>query len=382
MKISQKKYTTPKLCTCNGDLSKPWFVYFRYQDGDEKKLFRYKMGLNYFETKKERVQEGNAIIRALSVKLEDGWNPITDCREEGDEDKNIIDTLLEILMLKKAYITERSYKTYADELKLFTKWLKSKKYDHLYTQNITAYHLRQYLDYLLADKQYCGKTYNGHLTMLRTFFNSMVERGYMKVSPVNGIKSVRQDTGKNTTYSTSDERKIDEYMKKHNWNFYLATRFVRYCFLRRSELALVQVKHINWENKTLIIPSKSAKSRVQDSVTIPGTLEKLIELSGLLQMDPEFYIFGYGPRRVFNPGPVRMNRVDNFTDMQRDYNRIVGVGQGCTFYSWKHTGAVELYNLTKDPYVVMRQCRHSDIKMTMIYLRSLGCGVNEHVRAW
>ena len=36
----------------------------------------------------------------------------------------------------------------------------------------------------------------------------------------------------------------------------------------------------------------------------------------------------------------------------------------------------------KNAYIVMRQCRHSDIKMTMIYLRSLGCGVNEQVREW
>ena len=46
------------------------------------------------------------------------------------------------------------------------------------------------------------------------------------------------------------------------------------------------------------------------------------------------------------------------------------------------TGVVDLYNHTKDAYIVMRQCRHSDIKMTMIYLRSLGCGVNEQVRDW
>lgn len=216
MKINQRKFTTPKLCTCGGDLSKPWFVYFRYKDGGERKLFRYKMGLNYIETKKDRILEGNAIIQALSVKLEDGWNPITDTNGEETDEKTVIDAFNLILTLKEAYITPRSYKTYKDQLNLFTKWLKIKKYDHLFTQNITSFHARQYLDYLLAEKKYCGKTYNGHLTILRTFFSSMVERGYMKVSPVHGFKSVRQDTGKNTTYSQSDERKIEEYMTMDN----------------------------------------------------------------------------------------------------------------------------------------------------------------------
>jgi|GEM_PF-4339814 hypothetical protein len=39
-----------------------------------KKQFRYKMGINYLRTKKERVLEANAIIEALLIKLQDGWN--------------------------------------------------------------------------------------------------------------------------------------------------------------------------------------------------------------------------------------------------------------------------------------------------------------------
>ena len=117
---------------------------------------------------------------------------------------------------------------------------------------------------------------------------------------------------------------------------------------------------------------------MQDSVTIPGTLERMIEKAGFLELDPETYLFG----KHFEPSLEWLNRVDDFSDMQRDINSRLGIGKGRTFYSWKHTGVVELYNLTKDPYTVMRQCRHTDIKMTMIYLRSLGCGVNEQVREW
>jgi len=88
------------------------------------------------------------------------------------------------------------------------------------------------------------------------------------------------------TYSEADEAKFEK-IRDTDPDFYLATRFVRYCFLRRTELAKLQVKHINWENKTIIIPSKNAKSRVQDSVTIPKTLERMIRQSGVLELDPE-----------------------------------------------------------------------------------------------
>ncbi len=378
MKTS-KVYTTPKLCSRGGDIAKSWYVYFYYTDHQgTKKQFRYKLGLNSLKTKRERELEAAGIISALLTKLEDGWNPSTNVNEEQSPDITVSDAFDKILDLKKAYITARSYKTYYDQTNLFKKWLKAKRYDHLFTQNFTSFHLRQYFDYLLSEKKYCGKTYNGHLTALRTFFSCCVERGFMKASPVIGFKCVRQETGKNTVYSYEEERKLEALMKRDNYSFFLATRFVRYCFLRRSELSRVQVKHINWDNKTLIIPSENSKSRMQDSVTIPKSLEKMIIFSGILNNDPDAYVFGKG----FTPSLTKLNRVDDFSDAQRAYNKECGVKPECTFYSWKHTGAVELYNLTKDPYVVMRQCRHSDIKMTMIYLRSLGCGVNEHVRAW
>jgi integrase len=129
------------------------------------------------------------------------------------------------------------------------------------------------------------------------------------------------------------------------------------------------------------VPSKSSKNRKQDSITIPASFEKLIETSGILKLDPEMYIFGY-PGKLFQPSLIKVKRLDDFSDRQREVNTLLGINPDCSFYSWKHTGACELYNLTTDPYVVMRQCRHSDIVITMRYLRSLGMGVNEQVRAW
>lgn len=372
-----ENFTIPKLCTRGGDLAKQWYVYFYYVDLDGKKRqFRFSDGINQLKTKGERISEGNALIRALLDHLEGGWNPVSNEVEER-EDKTIIEAINEIFEIKKAYLTEASIRTYKNQTNLFKKWIEGRGFSNLYTQNFTSFHARKYCDWLLKDKQYCGKTYNGHLTMLRTFFTEMVDRGYMKESPVSGFKSVRQDMGKNIVY-TQQEEKAFESIRKKDSRFYLATRFVKYCFLRRTELARVQAKHINWTNKTLVIPSENAKSRIQDSVTIPKTLERMIEEVGFRELPPDTFLFG----KFFTPSKQRIKRVDDFSDKQRHYNKKLNIRSECTFYSWKHTGAVELYNMTKDPYVVMRQCRHTDIKMTMVYLRSLGCGVNELVREW
>lgn len=378
--MKSNTYSTPRLCDRGGDLSKQWYVYFHYTEANGvKKQFRFSEGINTLKTKKERKIEANALVEALTGHLRSGWSPVTGKVDPNDDPqiKTVLEAFDEIFEIKKAYLTSESIRTYKNQISLFKKWLATKKFDHLYAQNFTVDHARKYCDWMLRDRKYCGKTYNGHLTMLRTFFTEMVNRRYMPVSPVTGFKSVRQDTGKNTTYSGVDEKKFEK-VRGSDPQFYLATRFIRYCFLRRTELSKLQVKHINWNNKTIVIPSGNAKSRVQDSVTIPKTLERLIEAYGLIKLDSELYLFG----RHFIPGRKPMSRIDDFSDRQRNLNKELGIGKGRTFYSWKHTGAVELYNLTKDPYVVMRQCRHTDIKMTMIYLRSLGCGVNEQVREW
>lgn len=378
---NQKNFTIPKLCTSKGDISKTWYVYFYFTDllTGEKKQFRYKFGINQLKTRREREREAGGIITALHLKLTEGWNPITDMVDKDDhQDVTISQALNDILSIKKAFITPRSYKTYHDQLNLFYKWLLIRKFDRLFVQNFTNFYARQYFDWLLRDKKYSGKTHNGHLNTLRSFFNALHDRQIISSSPIAGIKKLPEDQGKNTTYSIDEEKRIADYLLKSDSRFYYATRFVKYCFFRRSELAKLQVKHIKWENKTIIVPSESAKSRIQDSVTISRTLEKIIEEMGIVELDPEMYVFG----KNFLPSFKKLCRVDDFSDRQREINRKLKVKSECTFYSWKHTGVVELYNIVKDPYIVMRQCRHSDIKITMIYLRSLGCGVNEQVREW
>lgn len=379
---TQVKYSQPKLCNRGGDVSKPWYVYFDYTHEGVKKQIRVKRGLNYVHKKRLRELEGSALVKVLTIELEEGWNPITDMVESAPENITVVEAINKILLLKQSTITVRSYKTYKDEIGLFTKWLELKRYDNLFIHNFTDHHAREYFDYLLLERKHCGKTFNGHRANLNVFFNALVERKEIKESPIKGIKKRPEERGKNTTFSKADEDKFTEYAKKHELNFYYATRFIKYCFFRRSELVGIKVKNINWENKTIVVDSEISKGNRQESITISKSLEKIILEMGVLNLDPETYLFS-GGRGCFAPGPTKKKRVDDFTDKQNEINKTLGIKQG-TLYAWKHTGVCELYNSmkVKDVYVVSRQCRHTDIKMTMIYLRSLGMGVSEDVRAW
>ena len=380
MKI-KANYTVPKLCNRKNDLKKDWFVYFYYTNPQNgvKKIFRYKLGINYLKTKKEREAEAKAIEHSLLEKLEKGWNPFTNEIKTSSERLTIVEALEMTLELKKNTLTESSKRTYTNIFNFFKAYLVKRGLDNLYIYNFTLSIARSYFDYLLTERKHVGFTYNTHLRVIGSLFSSLEERGVISVNPCRKIKTIAVEKGKNTTYSSIEEEKFIKYARAPKYSgFLLATRFVKYCFFRRSELRGLQVKHINWENKTIVIPSENAKSRIQDSVTIPKTLEKFISDSGVLNYSPETYLFS----KKYSPGRIKINNDGRFTYGQRIINKHLKIKSECSFYSWKHTGVVELYKLTKDPYTVMRQCRHSDIRVTMTYLRALGCGVNEHVREW
>ena len=206
----------------------------------------------------------------------------------------------------------------------------------------------------------------------------LVHRDICKSNPFTAVKKLKEEEGKNVAFTPSEIKKVLNYMRMVNVRLYYATQFVRYGFIRKTELTGLKVGNINLESHTITIPADISKTGKHDCVTIPQSLEKIILEMGLDNADPDLYIFGKGLETCKS----KLRRTADISDAHREIIETLGMRHELIFYGWKHTGCVELYNIVRDPYVVCRQCRHSDIKMTMKYLRSLGLGINEAVRGW
>ncbi len=80
----------------------------------------------------------------------------------------------------------------------------------------------------------------------------------------------------------------------------------------------------------------------------------------------------------------RCTRPDDISERHLELKIAAGLPKfavdGKAFYSWKHTGVVAYWKVVKDIYFMMRQLRHHDMKVTMIYLKSLGLMPNEAFR--
>ena len=80
--FKKKKYTDPVACRHNNDLSKDWYVFFRFKhDG---KVYKYKRreGINRIKELEGRLQAIAGLVEEIRYDLMHGWNPISDPKRE------------------------------------------------------------------------------------------------------------------------------------------------------------------------------------------------------------------------------------------------------------------------------------------------------------
>lgn len=374
-------WSEPKLCTYDLDMTAAWFVYFtiRNEITGEEKSKQFRGGINYYHLKEDRIREGNALCEYWKAALERGqynpWakgpglNPV-------EIPANVKDALAKILALKKASLKKKSFRGYHDVHVMFLEWLSRFGYQKLRLYQFTAVMAQSYLDFLLVDKGYSGKTHNTQHGILHAFFGMMTIAGrkWIEANPFAGVVMLPEDQGDNIPYTEQERTDITVHLKAHDRRMHFAINFLFHTFIRKTELTTIRVGDIDWQNKTIKINSQAAKNRIQDCVTIPEGLVSILLEMGLDMAPKHFYIFG----KRMETCAEQMTRPDDISDRYLDLKKEMGyvAGDGKTFYSWKHTGVIAYWNLLKDPYVLMRQLRHGDLKTTMIYLRSLGLNPN------
>lgn len=376
-------YTEPVLCHYEFDLSQAWFVAFDITNANtgEVKRKQFRGGINYYHTKEERLLEGNALLEHWRDKLHKGqYNPWATGQEVNPIEipETIKDALAKILALKKASLKPKSFRGYRNIHDMFLKWLTLYHYQKLRLHQFTPAMAQAYLDYLLIEKGYAGKTHNNQHGILHTFFGAMMIPGrkWIAANPFAGVAMLPEDQGDNIPYTEKERADIAKYLRENDRRMYYAIHFLFHCYIRKTELTTVRVGDIDWTNKTIKINAQASKNRIQDSVAIPEAfLPTLLEM-GLDMAPKHFYIFG----KKMETCEHRMTRPDDISDRYLDLKIAMGyeAGDGKTFYAWKHSGAIAYWNLLKDPYALMRQLRHSDLQTTMIYLRSLGLNPNFH----
>lgn len=281
----------------------------------------------------------------------------------------------ELLKNRKDTFRKRSYDTYKTALKKIIAFLDSKQLEGLQVGEFTNLYLSDFIDYLIGIGN-SNSTINNVLELVGWFFEQCVNKEIIEKKPYRVIKLKETQSAVNVAFTLEHQRILENWLLENDYELYLFTRFVYHAFIRPRELKALQVVHIDFDRRGIIITGAISKNRKNDFVPINTTLYPLLKNF----VGKTGFLFG---RNMCIGDKIKCQE-------NEPYNRHAAAllacglnGLGYSLYSWKHTGAVRAYQSGVDIKKLQRLLRHSSLSITDIYLRSLNVITDiENLAGW
>jgi integrase len=368
-------YTTPKIVKYD-DLTKAWFVYFRYN----KKLFRFKYGINYIQNYKQRLLEAQALQSALLEKLKQGWNPDLPDIYNQINNYTLIEALDFALDKKKSVLAKKSIADYSCTLNFIKTAISALFLENIQINEVKRIHIKTILDKIKEQRCSTNNSYNKYLTHFGAILSELIQYDIIEFNPADKIKHLPIEESifhKPASLKDIEIIKKELYTKDHN--FYNFVSVIFHLGIRPDEILQIKLSMIDFENEIITLIPKNTKGRKKYRILpINRHLMSYFEKLELSDQPKDFYLFGsfrhpgkgnVGPKLDFISGPTRI-KVDTAT---RRWESIVKIGLkiNMTMYAMKKHGANMKLSSGISLEAISEQFGHSKVETTKIYTTML-----------
>jgi len=246
-------FTQPKIVKYD-DLSKPWFVYFRY----DKKLFRYKFGINYIDNYKKRLIEAEAIQAALLKKLNENWNPNIPDIENEVNNYTLTEALDFALEKKKSALAKKSIADYSCTLNFIKTAISDLNLDDILISDVKRLHIKLILDRIKENRKSSNNSYNKYLTHFGAILSELIQYDMIEFNPADKIKHLPiEESIFHNPASIKDIEKIKSALLDNDANFYNFVSVIFHLGIRPDEILQIRLSMIDFENEIItLIPNK------------------------------------------------------------------------------------------------------------------------------
>lgn len=357
-------YTPPKLYT-----GVEWYVGWYSYDPIIQNLRRKKIKINHVGNTKEKKKFANDLIIRINEKLRRGWNPWI----ESSSNKSY-STFIDVCNHYSKSITKRadeglyredtftSYLSYLRNLKTYNE---TTPIPATYIYQLDRQYIIDFLEHIHIDKNNTARTRDNYLGWLKSFSTFLVQHGYLKEKPTEGIETFSKWSKKKEREYIPENIlfKVKAHIETKNKYFLLATYILFYMFIRPKEMSRLKIGDINIKNRTIIVHGESSKNRKTAAVTLPKkVIELMIELN-IFSHPSSFYIFSY----KLQPGEEYANEKQFRDFWSRHVRTPLKLPAKYKFYSLKDTGVTMMLRANTDILSVRDQARHSSILITDTY---------------
>lgn len=281
-------YSIPKVVKYD-DLSKSWFVYFRYN----KKLFRYKFGINYINDYKKRLIEANSIRDVLHQKLKEGWNPNIPDIVNTFSNLTFSEALDFAIEKKTSQLGSKTLRGYKSTVKFIKEALKVTKMDNLLIAETKRIHIKLLIEKTKKHRNWSNKSFNKNLGYLKAILSELMQWDIIENNPAHGIKSLKVGEVTAFTPATDEEVKlIKEKILSAFPSFYAYIISIFHTGIRPEELLYIQVKMVDLPKSQIILPPEITKTDIERIVPLNPFLKAYFEEMKLQQHSKEYFVFG------------------------------------------------------------------------------------------
>ncbi len=358
LKKREMKYKLAKLYDSNNNLDNRWYVYYYYKHPESKEMKRFKINISgRIKTKFARRARAQELIKNVNLKLKRGWNPFTD---DDLRVTKLFDAMDFAMKLKSSTLKKRSAWTYDSVIKHFKSYLTKKKLHNITVDDIDAQLVQKYFDEMLINEDISLRTYNNRLTPLKTIFNVLYKREYVSFNPFINIDKLKIQDPEITAYTEKELESIKNTLPEYNYELYIITQLIFYCFLRPAEIVRLQFKDLLWDHGMIVIPGTKSKNKKSQVIIIPNQFKENLK-DWNMEYDLDYYIFS----KNLKPGTKEVAPT-RIAESWRKYANEHNIKKN--IYDFKHTGNGYAFDQGFNSRDIQLQNRHSSLDETQKYL--------------
>lgn len=371
----KKQFSGPFMYDAGGDLSKRWYVYYRYRNPETGLLQRMDnidVGINEHKNKRDRSLALKRLYEAVKEILEKDFNPFEQASLDAapaNKNTTIAEAIDHALQVAKRLYAETSYPDFKSRLTRFKAWITEHGHSTKNITNLTERLIVIYLSHVLQTSS--PRNRNNTRTAISGLFKILKDEKIISSNPVDDIIVLSSKPVKNKSFTVDQEEKVlDEILATSPW-LYLFIGFVSINLLRPIEICRLHVGDLSINDKVLRF---KAKNQPQKTKIIPEML--LRELPDLTRYKRTDLLFTPNGPGEWATGEV--NRRNYYSDLFKQVKDKLGLGPEYGLYSFRHTYILKLYKELRKSFApfeaksrLMLITGHGSMKALDAYLREI-----------
>jgi integrase len=285
---------------------------------------------------------------AFELKLREGWRPPSKKKEVKELPVTVIQALQRGVDTKIAQgCSQRFIK---DAKRIVTLWKRYEREQHL--RNLTLDKLQpSHIRNFLVRPNWSAKTQRTVKSTLSPLLSEFTP---------NLVQSVRLKKPTSTLHKPFDNVNVVlDAVKDYNQQLYLCCLMTYGCLLRPHR----EIRELTWSDfsedlRYIHLSGNRNKSGRNRIVPVPSYVRDIL-------------VKGESTHNIFSGSNKPLNQ-DYFKTLWSRFKRQSDIlGQGQTLYSFRHSGAIEIFKRTGSLHKLQRAMGHSSLNVSLTYLRGL-----------